>query len=172
MTPSDELVDLLSQLSRTLWRQRGLVEVLLYRLEVQQLVLTAGRTRWIDASAREVEDAVIDVRLEELVRAAQVSALAPALRIDPAASLSAIAAAAPEPWDHILREHQAAFLGMISAAEVISRDNIELLDRGLVDTRAFLDAIHQDPTPVGGSTATGRGLRRTAAPTPADRDVR
>lgn len=171
MAASDELVDLLSELSHTLWRQRGLVEMLLYRLEVQQLVLAAGRTRWIDASAREVEDAITDIRGEELVRAAQVAAIAPALRIDAAASLSDIAAAVPEPWDHILREHQAAFLGMISSAEAISRDNVELLNRGLVDTRAFLDAVHQDPTPVDGYAATGRGLRRTATPTLVDWDV-
>src|SRR6056297_506573 len=105
MTAEDELVDQLSELSHTLWRQRGLVEMLLYRLEVQQLVLAAGRTRWIDASAREVEDAITDIRSEELVRAAQVSGIAPAIGIDPGSSLGVIAAHVPEPWDHILREH-------------------------------------------------------------------
>jgi len=171
MTAEDELVDQLSELSHTLWRQRGLVEMLLYRLEVQQLVLAAGRTRWIDASAREVEDAITDIRSEELVRAAQVSGIAPAIGIDPGSSLGVIAAHVPEPWDHILREHQAAFLGMIASAESVSRDNVELLNRGLIDTRAFLAAVSPDSHDIDGYASSGRGLRRSATPTLVDWDV-
>ena len=40
----------LSEVSNILWRQRQLLELLLFKLEEEQLVLTAGRTRWITAT--------------------------------------------------------------------------------------------------------------------------
>ena len=43
----------MTDLSHTLWRQRRLLEHLLYRVEVQHLMLAANRTRWIaTATAR------------------------------------------------------------------------------------------------------------------------
>lgn len=160
----------LSSLSQTLWRQRALVEVLLYRLEVQQLVLSAGKSQWIDLSARDVESAIHDVRAEELVRAAGVAAVAPLLRVPETASLTELAIAAGEPWDQILRDHQAAFLTLISQVEAVSRDNRDLLNHGLRDTHEFLSRVASAPGSDGYSVE-GTTTRALAKPTLIDWDV-
>ncbi len=45
----------MEDLSLILWRERELLETLLYKLEQEQLVLASGRTRWLARAAREVE---------------------------------------------------------------------------------------------------------------------
>src|SRR5438045_4734995 len=37
----------LAELSSILWRERDMLELLLFKLEEEQLVLAAGRTRWL-----------------------------------------------------------------------------------------------------------------------------
>ena len=37
----------LAELSNVLWRERELLEMLLFKLESEQLVLAAGRTHWL-----------------------------------------------------------------------------------------------------------------------------
>lgn len=160
----------LGQLSQTLWHQRRLVELLLYRLETQQLVLAANRTRWVDQASRDVEDAITALRNEELLRATQVAAVAPSLGVAADASLSELAAAAGEPWRQILRDHQTSFLTLIASIESVSRDNRELLAQGLEDTRNFMARITKTPS-LDGYSPEGTGTRATAAPTMVDWDV-
>ena len=162
--------DRLSTLSQTLWRQRALVEVLLYRLEVQQLVLAAGKNRWIDMSARDVDGAIGDLRSEELMRAAAVAAVAPLLKVPETASLSELADAAGEPWDQILRDHQAAFLALIASVEAVSRDNRELLNHGLRDTHDFLARVASAPG-ADGYSVEGTTTRELSRPTLIDWNV-
>jgi hypothetical protein len=160
----------LSQLSQTLWRQRARVEMLLYRLEVQQMVLASGRSRWIDQSARDVEDAIDDLRTEEILRAAHVAAVAPTLGVDPDSSLSTLADAAGDPWAQILRDHQATFLSLIGTIESVSRDNKELLTRGLHETRDFVARVADVPS-LDGYAPDGHATRSLARPTLVDWDV-
>ncbi len=169
MSPS-RADDRLSQLSQTLWRQRAQVERLLYRLEVQQMVLSSGRSRWIDMSARDVEDAIEDLRAEEMLRAVHVAAVAPLLGVSATASLSELAEAAGEPWAQILRDHQSTFLSLIGSVESVSRDNKDLLTRGLHDTRDFVARMSEAPG-VDGYSPTGTGTRALARPTLVDWDV-
>jgi hypothetical protein len=160
----------LSQLSQTLWRQRARVEMLLYRLEVQQMVLASGRSRWIDQSARDVEDAIDDLRAEEILRAAHVAAVAPTLGVDADASLSMLADATGEPWNQILRDHQATFLSLIGTIESVSRDNRDLLSRGLRDTHDFVARVTEAPG-LDGYAPDGAATRALARPTLVDWDV-
>ena len=39
----------LSDVSNILWRERQLLELLVFKLEEEQLVLAAGRNRWLAA---------------------------------------------------------------------------------------------------------------------------
>ncbi len=59
----------MEKLTWVLWRERELLEGLLYRLETEALVMSSGRTRWLPAAARDVEDAARQVREIELLRA-------------------------------------------------------------------------------------------------------
>ncbi len=52
-------MDAMERLSLVLWRERELLESLHFKLEVEQLVLASGRSRWLMHAARDVE-AVLD----------------------------------------------------------------------------------------------------------------
>ena len=45
----------MEKLSLVLWRERELLEELHYRLEVEQLVLASGRSRWLAHATRDVD---------------------------------------------------------------------------------------------------------------------
>ena len=45
----------LTEVSSILWRERELLELLLFKLEEEQLLLAAGRSRWLGHATREVE---------------------------------------------------------------------------------------------------------------------
>ena len=49
-----------NELSAVLWRERELLELLTFKLEEEQLLLAAGRSRWVSHASREVEQ-VLDI---------------------------------------------------------------------------------------------------------------
>ena len=51
----------LMQLSDVLWQERHLLELLLFKLEEEQMILTSGRTRWLGHATREVETVLDDL---------------------------------------------------------------------------------------------------------------
>lgn len=151
-----------TELSQCLWRQRRLLELLLFKLDVQQLLLAAGRQRWISAAAKEVEHVLAEIRRGELDRAVLVASVATDLGLDDEPTLSALAALAPEPWDHILREHQQAFLAMTAEVEELSKTNRELIHRGMQSARELLAGL-TGATPVEGYSARGSAERAVRA---------
>jgi hypothetical protein len=100
----------LTELVDTLWRQREALELLLFKLEEEQLVLASGSDRWHRHAGREVELVLEQIRHTEVLRAMESDDTAAALGLPPGVSLSAMSAAAPEPWAGMLRAHRAAFL--------------------------------------------------------------
>ncbi len=62
----------MEDLSLILWRERELLDTLLYKLEIEQLVLAGGRSRWLPSAAREVETVLDAIRETELLRAVAV----------------------------------------------------------------------------------------------------
>ena len=147
----------LTELSNILWRQRRTLERLLYKLEVQQLMLAAGRSRWVTTAAAEVEDTLDKMRGTELSRAVQTAAAAGELGLPTSEpSLRELIDAAPAPWDAILRDHHEAFLQMTAEVEELTRSNTELLTRGYNATRDYLNALH-GATLVDAYSAKGTG---------------
>ena len=73
----------LAEVSSTLWRQRELLELLLFKLEEEQVLLTSGRTRWLARATREVEVVLEEIRRAELLRAVQVDEVAVELGLEP-----------------------------------------------------------------------------------------
>ena len=117
----------LTQLSEVLWTERHLLEVLLFKLDTQQMVLSSGRTRWLTHASREVETLLGEIRKIELARAVHADAVAEELGIGPGPSLKALADAAPEPWKELLGQHREAFVTLTSEIAQISNSNRELL---------------------------------------------
>ncbi|MBF0689198.1 MAG: flagellar export chaperone FlgN [Cellulomonas sp.] len=117
----------LERLSEVLWRERHLLELLLFKLEEEQLVLTSGRTRWLGHATREVEAVLDEIRTAELGRAVEADAAAQALGLEPGASLAELAAHAPAPWDELLRTHRDAFASLTAEISALADGNRELL---------------------------------------------
>ena len=120
----------LTEVSNVLWRERELLEMLLFKLEEEQLLLTAGRTRWLPHATREVEVVLEQIREAELLRATAVDAAAYELGIAPAPSLRALADAAPQPWGDLLHAHREAFLTLTQEISTIAEANRDVLTVG------------------------------------------
>jgi hypothetical protein len=133
------------EVSAILWRERHLLELLLFKLDEEQLVLAAGRTRWLPRATREVEMVLEEIRQTELERAIAVSGVALDLGLPAGASLRRLAEAAPPPWQGMLVEHRQAFLSLTDEITTLVQTNRELLLRGQKAVREVL-ASSSDPT--------------------------
>jgi hypothetical protein len=131
----------LAELSDVLWRERELLEVLLFKLEEEQLLLVSGKTRWLARATREVEVVVDELRAAELRRAVVVDATAETLGLPVEPTLSQLAAMAPAPWDDLLREHRTSFLGLTREVQMLADGNRTLLAGGFRASREALLAL-------------------------------
>jgi flagellar biosynthesis/type III secretory pathway chaperone len=141
----------LAEVTSTLWRERELLELLLFKLEEEQLLLAAGRTRWLARATREVETVLEELRRAELLRAVQVDEAAVEVGLEPGPSLEALAAASADPWQSLLREHRLAFLTATSEIQAMANANRDLLTAGSRATREALLSL-TDGTSTYGST--------------------
>ncbi len=149
----------LAEVTNTLWRERELLELLLFKLEEEQLILTSGRTRWLARATREVEAVLDEVRRAELLRSVQVDEVAVELGIETAPSLQALAASAPEPWATILGNHRDAFLAATAEIQAMANANRELLATGARAAREAMLSLTDGAdtyTPSGRTVSTGR----------------
>ena len=158
----------MEKLSLVLWHERELLETLQYRLEVEQLVMATGQTRWLANAAREVEAAVEQLREMELLRAVAADEAATAVGLDPNPSLAALIEAAEEPWRSILTDHRDAFAAMGEEIQRIAATNRALIANGL---RAAHESLLG--TPAGGQlyTAAGAATSDGARPAVLDRSL-
>ncbi len=133
----------MEDLSSVLWHERELLETLAYKLEVEQLVLAGGRTHWLAAAAREVENVLERIREIELLRAVEVEAVAEQLGLEPNASLHRIADACDEPWTGIWLDHREAFTRVTTQIQQLSESNRELLTAGYHAAQATLLSLSE-----------------------------
>ena len=119
----------LTDLSSVLWRSRELLELLLFKLE-EELLLAAGRSRWLAHATREVEVVLEQIRQTEVARAAYAQAVAGELGLPLEASLGELADAAPPPWADLLHQHRKAFLTLTSEISAMAEANRDLLTAG------------------------------------------
>ncbi|HWS44509.1 MAG TPA: flagellar protein FlgN [Acidimicrobiia bacterium] len=131
----------LSDVSNILWRERQLLELLVFKLEEEQLVLAAGRTRWLAHATREVESVLGEIKRIELERAMQVAEAGRELGLSGAPTLRELAALTSAPWDGIFAEHRRALLALAQEIDAITKSNRELLQRGNQAARDALVAI-------------------------------
>jgi flagellar FlgN protein len=117
-----------AEVSDILWRERELLDVLLFKLETEKLLLDAGELRWLSRSTREIELVLEQLRLAEVNRAVEVAALATQLDLPPESNLAALAAAAPSPWAELLRAHRTAFHSLTAQIDAVADANRTSLD--------------------------------------------
>jgi hypothetical protein len=171
---------LLGELNHLLWRQRSLLTELLYHLEVQQLLLAAGRDRWLPLCGESVERSLDRIARQDEAQSRLLVELAAVLPVSATANLGQLCEVVPEPWDGILGEHRAAFLTLVAETEQVSRENRELLAAGLDDVRSLIGRLGDRPeeravhAPESGYGSLGRRRPVGARPAAAllvDRDV-
>ena len=131
----------MENLSLILWRERELLELLLYKLEAEQLVLASARTRWLAMAAREVEAVLGSIREAEVLRATTADAAAAAIGLDSNPSLRALADAVDEPWKSILVDHREAFLAYTTQIMDMASSNRDLLTVGYQAARDTLMSL-------------------------------
>lgn len=116
-----------SALNSVLWSERQLFELLLFKLEEEQLLLAAGKSRWLPHSTREVENVLEQIKDIELDRSIESDAVALLMGLPENSPLSVIADNAPEPWNDLFVSHRTAFVQLTAEIEGLVSLNRELL---------------------------------------------
>ncbi|MGH9178775.1 MAG: flagellar export chaperone FlgN [Acidimicrobiales bacterium] len=137
----------LTELSEVLWREREALDLVLFKLEEQRLLLQEpGMTRWLGHANREI-DVVLDQLCEmELNRAVACAAAAAELGVEDDARLGALAAAAPPPWPCVIERHIAALRRLADEVLILAGANRILLLEGLAEVRGGMDAPPRRPS--------------------------
>lgn len=120
----------LADLSSILWREREMLELLLFKLEEEQLVLASGRSRWLAHATREVELVLDQIRSTEVLRAAEVEAVGRDLGLGVNPSMTELAEHAPAPWGELLHEHRRTFMRLTAEVTALAEANRDLLTSG------------------------------------------
>jgi hypothetical protein len=136
-----------------------MLELLLFKLEEEQLVLATGRGRWLAHATREVEMVLDQIRQSEVLRATEVEALGTELGIGSGPSLTQLADAIGVPWSDMFHQHRKAFMALTAEISTLAEANRDLLTAGQ-------RAVRETLLVVAGSVETygRRGQTVAAAP--------
>lgn len=148
------------ELSMQLLRERDLLELLLFKLDVQQTLLATGRTRWIKHAANEIERVIAAMPAAAMRRDALVVTVAEAWGVADATTLRAlIDAAATGAWREVLTGHLDAMTILADEIAEMKKVNEQRLRTALRVTQETIASLG-DPTgvydPTGG-VARGSG---------------
>jgi hypothetical protein len=124
------------ELSALLWRERELLDLLTFKLEEEQLLLTAGKSRWLPHGTREVEQVLEHLSKAGLARSVEVAAVAQQWSLSADSSLSELAAAAPDAaWAEVLSSHLKAMQRQTAAIQELRDSNEQFLRAAVRSTQ-------------------------------------
>jgi hypothetical protein len=130
-----------SEVSTLLWREREALQLLLFKLVEEQLIVSAGHTRWLAQANDEIEAALDNLRGTEVLRAAEVDVIADELGLPAPPTLAELATLAPEPWGTLFGEHRQALLKLVAEVEGATGHNRALLAAGARAVRQTLLSV-------------------------------
>ncbi|MGN6753580.1 MAG: flagellar protein FlgN [Intrasporangium sp.] len=134
-------------LSARLWQERELLDLLTFKLEEEQLLLTAGKTQWLSHASREVEHVLERLQTAGLERAVVAGAVAREWNLPEEATLGDLAAAAPEgPWAEILSAHLTALTEQAAHIRQLRDANAQFLRAAARSTQETLAATETAAT--------------------------
>jgi hypothetical protein len=136
----------LSDLSQVLWQERETLELVLFKLEEQRLLLVDGQDRWLCQASRELEAVIDQLGAMELSRALASAAAADELRVPEDASLRDLAASAPVPWPSVLERHVGALVRLSQEIMLVAAGNRALLEGGLAEVRMAMGSRSARPS--------------------------
>jgi hypothetical protein len=128
----------LRDLSDVLWRERQLLDLLVFRLATERNVDPA-HLRWAAYAADDVDRESERLRLVEMERATVAAEEAQRLGLSPLSSLAELAAAAPEPWNVILDRHREALADLTDQVASGARESRARLRVDLAEVRREID---------------------------------
>jgi hypothetical protein len=130
------------ELSTLLWRERELLELLMFKLEEEKLLLTAGKSRWLPFATREVEQVLERLRENGLERAMEVAVVSEEWGTSDDASLRSIIAAAPtDAWRDNFTGHLAALTELAASIAELRDANVQYLRAAARVTQETLATI-------------------------------
>lgn len=145
-----------AELSAALWREREALDALVYALDVEHLMLSAGRLHRIDRASAEVDRALTAVRHAGLVRATAVTAVAHEWAAPTDATLRQLIDHSPVSlWRKILGDHLTALTELTRAITSLRDENAAQL-RSAVRSADEVIATVADQPESGAYTAEGR----------------
>jgi len=131
-----------NDLSTLLWRERELLELLVFKLEEEQLLLTAGRSKWLHHATREVEAVLARLRTAGIARTVEASAVAIGWGLPDDATLRQLVEAAPDDvWQDILRAHLTALTALTAQIAEVRDTNLTYLRAGTRATQETLATV-------------------------------
>ena len=151
-----------NDLSTLLWRERELLELLVFKLEEEQLLLTAGRSKWLHHATREVEQVLGHLRTTGIERTVEASSVAVHWGLAEDATLRQLAEGAPdEVWRDLLLSHLTALTALTSQIADVRDTNLGYLRAATRATQETLASVGTAPEEPAGYGA--RGPRVAAA---------
>lgn len=144
-----------------LWREREILERVLFTLTCQQLILRSGEIRWIAPADNEVRQALALLKDCEVLRAVEVNELAVRLGVPPDMSLRELAATAAEPWSTVLTDHREALLALTGEIAATTAENRRMLQAGAAAASESLAGGHGPANTYG---ADGHAVAGTTIP--------
>ncbi|SDH36884.1 flagellar export chaperone FlgN [Microbacterium sp. 77mftsu3.1] len=150
-----------TEVSMQLWRERELLELLLFKVDVQRLLLESQNVRFVHFATREVESVLALVRSAALSRDVEIAALGAQWGAPDASTLNELIAAAPsEAWREILGEHRSALMALMSELEHAKGVNVTYLRTA---SRAIADTLASVTDDAGEYSTTGERVREDLA---------
>jgi hypothetical protein len=135
-------------LSHQLWTMRELLEQMVYKLEMQGLLLAAGRTRWLPFLNSEIESLMEAVNAVDTARSQASARLARRYGLRPDVTLSELLQYVEHPWGQLLSQHRLHLVSLQSEVEDVSNSNQELARRGLMRSREIIASLGEQSVDV------------------------
>ena len=136
-----------NELSACLWRERELLDLLAFKLEEEQFLLTTGKSRWLQYATREVEQVMERLRAAGLARSVEAAVVGDEWGAPQDATLRELVDTAPDgPWADIFTAH----LNALTEYTEQIRDLRDLNEQYLRAALRFIQEAQAD-----GSTETG-----------------
>ena len=145
-----------NELSNLLWRERELLELLVFKLEEEQLLLTAGRSKWLHHATREVEAVLAHLRTAGIERTVEASAVAVEWGLPEDATLRQLVEGAPSDlWRDLFSSHLAALTALTTQIADVRDTNLTYLRAATRATQETLATVGAGAP--GGTGYDGRG---------------
>lgn len=131
----------LERLAFCLGQQVAALRHLCFKFEIQEVVLTSGRQKWLGETTAELERAVAALHEHDQALRDALAAAAVAVHLSPESTVREVAAAVPEPWSYVFDEHRKGMHELLERVAQLSRTNRQLLARGHAATVAAMSFL-------------------------------